>query len=113
MNGKDKERSFSEVGDTLRYFNAMASSHSWCGPDSEDQESTLSLVGLNKLDMPLGGASIATAAAKAIAVAATVSCDDSSSINSVNDVEAARGGIKFIKDLKEVNRVKTNEQWYV
>ena len=74
MNGKDKERSFSEVGDTLRYFNSMASSHSWCCTDYD--EPAMALMGLNQLDMPIDGAAMATAAAKAIAVAAAVSCEN-------------------------------------
>lgn len=75
MNGKDKERrSFSEVGDTLRYFNSMASSHSWCCADYD--EPAMALMGLNQLDMPIDGAAMATAAAKAIAVAAAVSCEN-------------------------------------
>lgn len=74
MNGKDKERSFSEVGDTLRYFNSMASSHSWCCTDYD--EPAMALMGLNQVDMPIDGAAMATAAAKAIAVAAAVSCEN-------------------------------------
>ena len=56
MNGKDRDRSFSEVTDTLRYFNSMASSHSWCCSDHdyEDSSPSLALLGLNQLDLPLG-----------------------------------------------------------
>jgi hypothetical protein len=70
MNGKDRDRSFSEVGDTLRYFNSMASSHSWCCTDRDD----FTLVDLN--DWPLGTSAMATATVKAVAVTTAVSCEN-------------------------------------
>ena len=89
MNGKDKERSFSEVGDTLRYFNSMASSHSWCCTDYD--EPAMALMGLNQLDMPIDGAAMATAAAKAIAVAAAVSCENFVGGSKMEAVDEERG----------------------
>jgi len=72
MNGKDKERSFSEVGDTLRYFNSMATSHSWCCTEYDNSSSSaMALIGLKKLEE----AAMAKATAEAIAIAAAVSGD--------------------------------------
>ncbi len=53
----------------------MSSSHSWCCTEY-DYDGDL-VVDLNKVDMPLDGAAMATAAAKAVAVAAAVSSFDS------------------------------------
>lgn len=81
--GRERDRSQSEVGDTLRYFNSMTGSRSWCC--SEYDVCDYGVIDLHKLSMPLAGAATATAAAKAVAVAAAVGCDPSNIANECDE----------------------------
>lgn len=105
MSGKDRDRSWSEVGDTLRYFNSMASSRSWCCADTDDSD--LALIGLNQLDLPIEGAAMATAAAKAVAVVAAVSCDNFDD----HDDCTIQMGKKFSTASLGVSKAEVVELW--
>ena len=78
----------------------MSSSHSWCCTEY-DYDGDL-VVDLNKVDMPLDGAAMATAAAKAVAVAAAVSFDNPEDTgltpaSSAQDADTA--SIIFMRDI--------------
>lgn len=106
MNGGNKERSYSEVGtDTLRYFNSMNSSHSWC---CSDYDSLSNLPLLNSLPYSQKAAT-ASAAVKAIAVAAAVSGENFE--GSLNDTSSLSSdpGIIIMNDLRLAST--DNDRW--
>ena len=104
MNGRDKERSFSEVGDTLRYFNSMASSHSWCCSEYENSVTPPLISKATPTSYSFREKATPTSfvAVKAMALATAVSGESYDHFNDATSI-SSDGGIVILSDINTTN----------